>query len=236
MKHVFLTSDVGCIKKIDGVRVVDPIDDSNGIIEQIKSCLVKEDSFVYFASNPSCFEITDMYAKFVFDSFKLSGFNFKNYIIIDDRFNGDLKSIVDSADVIFLTGGDTKTQMDFFERIGLRDILKDYEGVVIGQSAGSMNLANLVVCPPDKEDISTYTWNGLGIVDINIEPHFSEDIFYKDDFYSNKLKELSNTYPLYAYGDGTHIYYDGSNYTIYGDVYYLFDSKLEKIDSVNYKK
>ena len=236
MRHVFLTSDVGCIKKIDGVRTVSPIDDSNGIIEQIKNRLIKEDTFVYFASDPSCFEKTDMYAKFVFDSFKLSGFKFKNYIIIDNRFNGDLKSVVESADIIFLTGGDTKTQMDFFERIGLRDILKDYEGVIIGQSAGSMNLANLVVCPPEKEDISTYTWNGLGIVDINIEPHFSEELFYKDDFYNNKLKEISKIYSLYAYGDGTHIYYDGSNYSIYGDVYYLFDSKLEKINSVNYKK
>ena len=196
MKHVFLTSDVGCIRKIDGVRVVSPIDDSNGIIEQIRKCLVKEDTFVYFASDPTCFEKTDMYAKFVFDSFKLSGFNFKNYIIIDDRFNGDLKSIVDRADIIFLTGGDTKTQMNFFERINLRDILKDYECVIIGQSAGSMNLASLVVCPPEDSNISTYTWNGLGIVDINIEPHFSEDTFNKNDFYSIKLKELSNTYPL----------------------------------------
>ncbi len=236
MKHVFLTSDVGCIKKIDGVRIVSPIDDSNGIIEQIKKCLVKEDTFVYFASDPTCSHKTDMYAKFVFDSFKLSGFNFKNYIIIDDRFDGDLKNVVDSADIVFLTGGDTKTQMDFFERIGLRNILKDYKGVIIGQSAGSMNLANLVVCPPEDESVSTYIWNGLGIVDINIEPHFSEDDFSKDDFYNNKLKEISKIYPLYAYGDGAHIYYDGFNYSIYGNVYYLFDSKLEEINSVNYKK
>lgn len=103
MKHVFLTSDVGCIKKIDVVRTVSLIDDSNGIIEKIKNCLIKEDTFVYFASDPSCFEKTDMYAKFVFESFKLSGFKFKNYIIIDDRFDVDLKSVVDSADNIFST-------------------------------------------------------------------------------------------------------------------------------------
>ena len=228
---VFLTSDVGCIKKINGVRTVSPIDNSNGIVDQIKSLLSKEEAFVYFCSDPACFEKTDMYAAFMFEGFKLSGFNFKKYVIIDDRFNGDLGSIVRDADIIFLAGGDTKTQMDFFNRIGLRDILKKYDGIIIGQSAGSMNLARLVVCPPESEFVSTYTWDGLGIVDINIEPHFSIDDFSKDEFYSNKLKEISETYPLYAYGDGTHIYYDG-NYSIYGEVYYLFDSKLDRVNDI----
>ena len=228
---VFLTSDVGCIKNIDGVRTVSPIDNSNGIVEQIKSLLSKEETFVYFCSDPACYDKTDMYANYAFKSFKLSGFNFKNFIIIDDRFNGDLKSVVESADIVFLSGGDTKTQMDYFERIGLRDILKEYDGIIIGQSAGALNLANLVVCPPEDESVSTYTWNGLGIVDINIEPHFSIDDFSKDEFYSNKLKEISETYPLYAYGDGAHIYYDG-NYSIYGEVYYLLDSKLERVNDI----
>lgn len=228
---VFLTSDVGCIKKINGVRTVSRIDNSNGIVEQIKSLLLKEETFVYFCSDPACFDKTDMYANYAFESFKLSGFNFKNFIIIDDRFNGDLKSVVEGADIVFLTGGDTKTQMDYFERIGLRDILKEYNGIIIGQSAGAMNLANLVVCPPEDESVSTYTWNGLGIVDINIEPHFSMDDFSNDEFYSNKLKEISETYPLYAYGDGAHIYYDG-NYSIYGEVYYLFDSKLDRVNNI----
>lgn len=41
--------------------------------------------------------------------------------------------------------------MKYFEEIGLREILKDYNGVIIGQSAGSLNLATIVVCAPEFE-------------------------------------------------------------------------------------
>ena len=39
-------------------------------------------------------------------------------------------------------------QMNYFNEINLTDILKKYEGVVLGKSAGAMNCSKTVFCAP----------------------------------------------------------------------------------------
>ena len=45
MKKIFLTSDMGCSKKIDGIRYAQPIDDRNGIVKLLKENINKEENF-----------------------------------------------------------------------------------------------------------------------------------------------------------------------------------------------
>ena len=87
MKKVFLTSNMGCCYKVDGKRFVKTIDNRNGIIELIKNNLDKEENFLFFASSPNDYEKTDDYSRIVFQSFNMSGFNFKKLIVIDENVN-----------------------------------------------------------------------------------------------------------------------------------------------------
>ena len=39
MKHIFLTSDIGAYKKIDGRKVACAFGNDNGLVDQIKKCV-----------------------------------------------------------------------------------------------------------------------------------------------------------------------------------------------------
>ena len=49
MQNIFLVSDMGCSEKIDGVRYSKAIDNSNGILEQLKSMIQKTQKKLFFA-------------------------------------------------------------------------------------------------------------------------------------------------------------------------------------------
>lgn len=108
---------------------------------------------MFITSSPNNYEVNDSYANITYDSFNMSGFNFQNHILVDYRYNGNLQEDIKKSDIIFLSGGHTPTEMAYFEEIKLRDLLKDYDGIIIGQSAGALNLANTVVCEYNKKMI-----------------------------------------------------------------------------------
>ena len=222
MKKVFLTSDIGAVTKIDGIKYSKELDNTNNFVEVLKNNINKEDKIIFFASDPDGFETTDMYSKLQFESFNKSGFNFKEYKVIDHRYTGNLKEEIDNSDIVFLSGGLTPLEMKFFEEINLRELLKDYEGVIIGQSAGSINLADDVICTPEGE-YGVLTYKGLNKTNINIEPHFKLDNDNKE------LLEITKKYPLYAICDGSFILDNGIETIVYGEGYYLDKNGINKL-------
>ena len=231
MLRIFLTSDLGCSTKVGGVRISQEINNINGLVDQIKKELIKTDKMVFIVSSPTNYDLNDNYANQTFESFRKSGIVFENEVVIDDRFEGNLEEIKD-ADLVFLAGGNTAKQMDYFKRIGLREILEDFKGVIIGQSAGALNLADEVLCSPEyKEEIgNTYKWNGLGLTQINIEPHFVLNVTADVDIKLRKeLLKISCYKHLYAICDGTHILIDEKSATIYGEAYLVEDGLITMI-------
>ena len=111
-------------------------------------------------------------------SFKLDGFNVSSLVVLDHAFTGDIKSAVLNSNVVFLSGGHTPTQNKYFKEIGLREILQNYSGVVIGQSAGTINLADDSYVQPDNEaefhdKCFPKTLKGLGFVNFKVYPHMN---------------------------------------------------------------
>lgn len=84
-------------------------------------------------------------------------------------------------DVILLGGGHVPTQNAFMERIGLKERLRKYEGLIIGWSAGSMNCAEIVYAAPKSEGEAIdpnyqRRISGLGLTKVNILLHFPAGI------------------------------------------------------------
>lgn len=77
--------------------------------------------------------------------------------------------------MIWLSGGPTLTQIRHIKEYRLIEPLRERDGVTIGMSAGSINMARQVVVAKDLDDgiarLSQY--EGIGLVDFNIEPHFA---------------------------------------------------------------
>ncbi len=231
---VFLTSHLLNYKKEKNKYIPTRINNDNGIVNQLKDNLEGNRGIVFFASSKNNYEKTDSYANILFESLKLSGISFNNYYIIDGRFKGSVKSIIDKCDMVYIAGGDTLEEIKFFNEIGLRDLLKDYDGVIMGQSAGSINLAYDVYNSPEcEEDLEKKSkWQGLCKTRISIEPHF----VYSDENFSDgeKLQRkevLKESYKRVSYGllDGSHIFDNGQKQTLYGEGYQIENGKITKV-------
>lgn len=228
---VFLTSDVGASTKMNGVRVVSKLNNTNGFVDQLKKYTKGGKNFVFIVSDPSTFDKNDSYAKLTFDSFNLSGFHFENLIIIDSRTLANVEKFIKEADLVYLAGGDPLCQMDFFEKLNLSNLLKKYKPIVIGQSAGSINLAKNAYCSPeDEEEIENKRYyKGLGLTNIRIEPHFKNSSDFEYSFSGKILLKDSKKKDFIAITDGSFIVDDGKVATIFGESYYFTNGNYSQL-------
>ena len=229
--NLILTSCMDCYyKDKEGEKIAHNFGNKNKIMDLIKVLTPKQGNFVFVASSEFAYEATDLYAKLTFDSFNIT-LPFENYIILDGRTKNKTKEIIVNADLIFLCGGHVPSQNQFFQNINLRGIIKNTKALIIGQSAGSMNSAEIVYAQPELERESidpAYKkyLKGLGLTNISILPHFEQRI---DDMLDGKnvFKEItlpdSKIRPFIAYSDGAFIYDNGTKQLIYGKAY-LFDN------------
>ena len=224
MRTIILTSRLDTHDTDEyGVRTPHNFGNENGILDTLKSCIVKYDKLLYVASDEHDYEITDMYANLVFESFSET-LPFESYAILDGR-STDPKRLIESADFIILGGGHVPTQNEYFDRLGLRDILCNLDTPVLGISAGSMNMAKLVYCPPELpgEAIDKnfkLLLQGLGLTSINVFPHYYDMI----DFILDDLRMMEDIVvppsfmlPVYILSDGDFIVQTGDKITYHGN-------------------
>ncbi len=235
MKKIFFTSNTKHYHKVDDKKIANEIDNSNGFVDQINQLLGnnKDNTILYIAADPNDFAKVDNYSALLFEGFRLSGISFSNYLVLDNRTKDRASDFVRNADIIFLSGGDTFSEMTFFKEINLSELLNDYDGIIIGQSAGSINLAKSVYNSPENGDDSEPVYfDGLGLSDINIEPHFvlETEGFDEMQMYQRKhLIEESNNRDIYGLTDGAHILQIGDNINIYGNTFLIKDGHISQI-------
>ena len=137
------------------------------------------------------------------------------------------------------SGYDANTPMGFFEKIHLREIMKDYDGIVIGISAGSMNSAEEVYAQPEEEgeaiDPSYQRFlSGLGLTKINHLPHYKE---VKDDILDGLKVFEDVAYPdsmgktFYAIPDGSYLFMDDLREELRGEAYRIKDGVMTQIST-----
>ena len=210
----------------------------NGFVDRICECLPEFPKCLYICSSPDRHDLNCQFGADVFMAFANAGVHFTSYQVLDDL-NADMaQELVYNADLIVLAGGHLPTQNDFFQRIGLRELLEGFDGVVMGISAGSMNCADVVYVQPEEPGESAPEFErfrpGLGLTDVQILPHYQkvkdnildglrlfEDITYADS--------MDNTF--FALPDGSYIVDDGEGVMLFGEGYCLQNGILEQIAS-----
>jgi len=243
MKALFLTSSLGgYTRTVKGNEVVTEIikcDNSNGFIDRLKNFAPKIKNFVFIASNPDGSVITDGYANNIVEALNLDDFEIKNLIVIDHRFAEDIEKTILSADVVFLAGGNVPTQNKYFHEINLKEILNDYEGVLIGQSAGSMNCCETVYAQPEEDeefDDKNFVKKiqGLGLVDFSLMPHMNSANDVDDSGHPTVMQMcLEDSYDIPHYGivDYGFIEVLNNHATAYGKTYLIKDGKCVELCS-----
>lgn len=236
MNKIFLTSDLVFYDKIDGVRMPHAFIKDNEILNNFKKAIKKYQNFVYVASVEDNMEATDMYAQLTFKSFELT-LPFENYYILDGRNKCIAEKLIKNADFILLSGGHVPSQNKFFNNINLRELIKNTDAVICGISAGSMNSADVVYCPPELEgealdpNFQKY-FKGLNLTKINIFPHFSDikDIYVDDKHNLNDiLIPDSYNHKIITLNDGAYLMIDGDKTFIYGESNLIYNGNIEQL-------
>ena len=122
---------------------------------------------------------TDSVKKGMSGCIHASGIGTEKIVMLDRRNAAKAPELVRWADWIILCGGHVPTQNRFIHEIGLKELMKGFDGVVMGCSAGSMNCADYVYSHPElpgeARDPQYKRWlRGLGLTNINLVPHFEQ--------------------------------------------------------------
>ena len=228
---VYLTSSP-CIDGADRA-ILNP---QNGFLDRIRFDLPENPRCLFIASSPDDRGATCDFGAAMFCAFAEAGIHFCQYHILD-RLNEDFAAdLIHDSDFIILAGGHVPTQNAFFNELMLDVLLQDYEGVIMGISAGSMNAAAVAYlqpeCPGESHPEFERFAPGLSLTDIQICPHYQkvynmildgkrlfEDITYEDS--------IGNCF--FALPDGSYIRLDGDSTYLFGEAYTICNGKCRQI-------
>ena len=220
-------------------RIPQHFGNKNNILKILKENTKKFDNFL-FVSNGFPDEISNPYFEATVKSFEMT-LPFKNYYVLNNETRDSAKKLVKDADFIFLCGGHLPTQNKFFKEINLKALLQNTTAIVVGGSAGSMNCAETVYCPPEIEGESLDKnfkrfFSGLGLTKINILPHFDtfQDFVLDDkDFIKDIILPDTTKVKVIALNDGSYILCQNGTEQIYGESYILENGKIVKFSELD---
>ena len=210
----------------------------NGFVDCIRTHLMPHPRCLYICSSPDRPDLNCRFGADIFMAFANAGIHFSAFQVLDNRNAEKAEKLVSGSDLIVLAGGHVPTQNAFFQKIGLRRLLKGHPGVVMGISAGSMNCADVVYSQPEEPGESADSFErflpGLGLTQVQILPHYQkvkdewldgqrlfEDITYADS--------MGNTF--YALPDFSYVVDDGEKALLFGEGYCIRDGVLMQISS-----
>lgn len=213
---IFLTSSP--TGPLDGSREVHGLDEKNWFRENVGKFWKEDSKCLMIAASPDTYAQNDEMTNFFHHALEDSGLRVESMELLDERNMEISREMLHSFDVLFLCGGHVPTQNDFFHRIGLREKIQGFEGIIIGISAGSMNSADVVYAQPEEEgeaidpDYQRFL-EGLNLTKTQILPHYQmvkdytldgkrlfEEITHGDSFDNAFLVLPDGSYLLIADG------------------------------------
>ncbi|MDO4298025.1 MAG: Type 1 glutamine amidotransferase-like domain-containing protein [Lachnospiraceae bacterium] len=239
---LFLTSSP--TGSLDGSRRVDGLDEKNCFVENLRKYWKKDARCLMITAAPREYDRNDEMTDFFCEAVGKAGLTLRAFDLWDARTEDVSGAVLHSYDVVFLGGGHVPTQNQFFAQISLREKMREFSGIVIGISAGTMNSADTVYAQPELPGESADPayirfLPGLGLTETMILPHYQmvkdneldgkrlyEDITYGDS-YGRKFLVLP---------DGSYLLREDGQETVWGEAYEISDGILRKICEDGHKK
>ncbi len=232
---LFLTSSP--TGPLDGSRKVDGLDQKNSFVENLRKYWKKDARCLMIAASPQEYDRNDEMGAFFGEAIKKGGLSLAALELWDARTEDTSAGALRSYDVIFLGGGHVPTQNQFFHQLSLGEKLKDFPGVVVGISAGTMNSAATVYAQPELPGESVdpaYVrfLPGLGLTRTMILPHYQ---MVKDQeldgkrLYEDITYEDSRGRRFLVLPDGSYLLREGGKETVWGEAYEIADGAIRQI-------
>ena len=209
---------------------------ANAFIDNIRQALPENPRVLFVCADPEDHQGVCRFAAETTAAFAEAGIAFSCYHVLDGRNSRSTQALLNRSDFVILSGGHVPTQNAFFQKIHLPQLLQDFEGTVMGISAGSMNCAEWVYVQPEEPGESSPNFPrfapGLGLTEVNILPHYQQ---VKDNILDGLRLFEDITYPdsqdncFFALPDNSYIYQDPEHLLLFGEGYCLCDGVMEQI-------
>lgn len=152
------------------------------IAEKLKNDLDKTERIVYIAATDkqsSLEKSISVYIPRFNQHLENIGINFKDFKFITPEVSAkDAKNWIENSNMVFLLGGDPFVQREIIESKKIIENLKNYEGVILGASAGAMNMSKYIIITPCSEEYPDFLIKeGLNLSNISIYPHVNFEGF-----------------------------------------------------------
>lgn len=160
-----------------------------------------------------------------------------------DSSKKEFKQAFEQAGFIYLHGGNPLQFMDFLKDRKVRKFLKNYQGIVMGLSAGAMLMSEHIVLTPTNDEYQDFVvQKAFGYQKVNIFPHMNFGKVVYSTFMTGDgkvvledLLKLSQEVEIQLLGDGNFIVNDekvGNDFYLLkkGKVYRYHENKYQPIN------
>ncbi len=150
-----------------------------GFFEDLKKEWPGAANILYVPCDPAANGENESQLRSLLEAFEKADLKVNEIHMLEEKPGEALSGYISKADVIYLAGGHTPTQLAFMRRINLKDALLNYNGIIIGLGAGSINAAYSVYLVPELHGEAAdpnYVrfLPGLDLSNIQMIPHAEE--------------------------------------------------------------
>ena len=199
------------------------------IASRLQAEITVRKSLVFVSAWPEDSKRNDEDSDGMHAMFEEAGLPFEKHCVIDRRTDpSEAKNLLSEASCIFLMGGNPTAQMALIREKDIAGAIKDSDAVLLGVSAGSMNLGKTTIDIWEKME----PYEGLGVTNITILSHYDAE----DQERYGKILEASKIHPLYAMNDLSAIFIkDGRTDTV-GTIRYVEDGNIRPVHTIVYEE
>ncbi len=188
------------------------------IAQVLRENLPRRESLVFISAWPEAYARNDDDSDGMHEMFAERGMAFTDHRVIDRRTRAaDAVKQVRTADCIFLMGGDVTLQMALIRDLGLVSELQVSKAVILGVSAGSMNMGRYVAEIWESKSLQ----NGLGLTDITTKAHYTEDAWFLP-----ALKKISGIQPVVAMEDESAVFIKDGAVRKIGKIHWIDNGRI----------
>jgi len=192
---------------------------TDSIAKVLKEELTVRDSLVFISTWPDNYAQNDEDSYGMHQMFVERNMPFAKHSVIDNRTEAEeAVRLIRESSCIFLMGGNATLQFDLMSRNGILDEIRQSSAVILGVSAGSMNMGKHVV--DIYESLTPY--EGLGFADLTIKAHYPSI----DDSLLQALKQVSMRLPVCLMTDESAIFIKKDKVMQIGQVFRMYKGEI----------
>lgn len=235
--HLFLTSSPCDDDVPAGCELPCIFFEKNRFVENLRRCYQPGELMVVIAAAPDKYALNDEMAYTFHHCLQFHGIGYPATMIVDNRNREDCAELVKAASFVILGGGHVPTQNRFLKELGVKALLRDFEGVVMGISAGSMNACGNVYAQPEEPGEATDPAyqrfiSGLDLTDVMVLPHYQRvKDTYVDGFHLFRdlsIPDSRGRRTFYALPDASYVYQHDGIREVFGECWRIHDGQMEK--------